>query len=31
VVLRGAGHEYGKHEAEAIEAATRWLGSVLRA
>ena len=30
VVLRGAGHEYGKHEAEAIDAAARWLGSVLR-
>ena len=30
VVLRGAAHEYGKHEAEAIDAATRWLGSVLR-
>lgn len=30
VVLRGAGHEYGKHEAEAIEAAARWLGSVVR-
>ncbi len=31
VVLRGAAHEYGKHEAEAIDAAVRWLGSVLRA
>ena len=31
VVLRGAAHEYGKHEAEAIDAAARWLGSVLRA
>jgi predicted alpha/beta-hydrolase family hydrolase len=31
VVLRGAAHEYGTHEAEAIEAAARWLGSVLRA
>jgi len=30
VVLRGAGHEYGSHEAEAIEAAARWLGSALR-
>ena len=30
VVLRGAGHEYGKHEAEAIDAAARWLGSMLR-
>jgi pimeloyl-ACP methyl ester carboxylesterase len=30
VVLRGAGHEYGTHEAEAIEAAARWLASVLR-
>ncbi len=30
VVLRGAVHEYGKHEAEAIDAAARWLGSVLR-
>jgi hypothetical protein len=30
VVLRGAGHDYGAHEAEAINAAARWLGSVLR-
>ncbi len=30
VVLRGAAHEYGKHEAEAIDAAARWLASVLR-
>ena len=30
VVLRGAAHEYGKHEGEAIDAAARWLGSVLR-
>lgn len=30
VVLRGAGHDYGAHEAEAIDAAARWLGSVLR-
>jgi hypothetical protein len=30
VVLRGAGHEYGTHEGEAIEVAARWLGSVLR-
>jgi len=30
VVLRGAAHEYGTHEAEAIDAAARWLGSVLR-
>ena len=30
VVLRGAGHEYGSHEAEAIDAASRWLGSMLR-
>jgi predicted alpha/beta-hydrolase family hydrolase len=30
VVLRGAGHEYGAHEAEAIDAAVRWLGSLLR-
>lgn len=30
VVLRGAGHEYGNHEAEAIDAAARWLGSMLR-
>ena len=30
VVLRGAAHEYGKHEAEAIDAAARWLGTVLR-
>jgi len=31
VVLRGAGHEYGKHEAEAIDAAARWLRSILLA
>ena len=31
VVLRGAAHDYGTHEAEAIDAAARWLGSVLRA
>ena len=30
VVLRGAGHEYGKHEAEAIDTAARWLGAMLR-
>lgn len=30
VVLRGAAHEYGSHEAEAIDAAARWLVSVLR-
>jgi predicted alpha/beta-hydrolase family hydrolase len=30
VVLRGAGHDYGTHEGEAIDAAARWLGSVLR-
>jgi predicted alpha/beta-hydrolase family hydrolase len=30
VIVRGAGHEYGPHEAEAIEAAARWLGSALR-
>jgi predicted alpha/beta-hydrolase family hydrolase len=30
VVLRGAAHEYGTHEAEAIDAAARWLVSVLR-
>jgi len=30
VVLRGAGHEYGSHEPEAIDAAVRWLVSVLR-
>lgn len=30
VVVRGAGHEYGSHEGEAVEAAARWLGSVLR-
>jgi hypothetical protein len=30
VVLRGAAHEYGTHEPEAIDAAARWLGSVLR-
>jgi len=29
VVLRGAAHEYGTHEAEAIAAAARWLASVL--
>jgi predicted alpha/beta-hydrolase family hydrolase len=31
VVLRGAGHDHGKQEAEAIDVAARWLGSVLRA
>jgi predicted alpha/beta-hydrolase family hydrolase len=31
VVLRGSGHDFGKQEAEAIDAAARWLGSVLRA
>ena len=30
VVLRGAGHDFGTHEAEAIDAVARWLGSVLR-
>ena len=30
VVIRGAGHDYGTHEAEALDAAARWLGSVLR-
>ncbi len=30
VVLRGAAHEHGTHEAEAIAAAARWLASVLR-
>jgi predicted alpha/beta-hydrolase family hydrolase len=30
VVVRGAGHEYGAREGEAIEAAVRWLRSVLR-
>ncbi len=30
VVLRGAAHEYGAHEPEAIAAASRWLASVLR-
>jgi uncharacterized protein len=30
VVLRGAGHDYGTHEAEAIDAAARWLASTLR-
>ena len=30
IVLRGAGHDYGTHEAEAIDAAARWLASVLR-
>ena len=31
VVLRGAAHDFASHEAEAIEAMARWLGSVLRA
>jgi len=30
VVLRGAGHEYGRQEGEAIDAAARWLTTVLR-
>jgi len=30
VVLRGAGHDFGTHEAEAVDATARWLGSVLR-
>ncbi|MHB8630569.1 MAG: alpha/beta family hydrolase [Candidatus Limnocylindria bacterium] len=30
VVVRGAGHEYRTHEAEAIDAAARWLAAVLR-
>lgn len=30
VVIRGAGHDYGSREGEAIEAAARWLGTVLR-
>lgn len=30
VVLRGAAHEYGTHEREAIDAAARWLAGVLR-
>jgi len=30
VVVRGAGHDYGARESEAIEAAARWLASVLR-
>ena len=30
VVLRGAGHEYGTHEPEAIDAAARWLEAILR-
>jgi predicted alpha/beta-hydrolase family hydrolase len=30
VVLRGTGHEFGKAEVEAIDAAARWLGSILR-
>lgn len=30
VVLRGAAHEYGTHEPEAIAAAARWLAGVLR-
>jgi len=29
VILRGAGHDYGSHEAEAIEAAARWLAGIL--
>jgi predicted alpha/beta-hydrolase family hydrolase len=31
VVIRGAGHDYGSREGEAIEAVARWLGAVLRA
>ena len=30
VVLRGAAHEYGSHETEAIDAAARWLAAALR-
>jgi predicted alpha/beta-hydrolase family hydrolase len=30
VVLRGAVHDYGTHEGEAIDAAARWLSSVFR-
>lgn len=30
VVLRGAGHDYGPRESEAIDAAARWLSTVLR-
>ena len=30
VVVRGAGHELGAHQAEAVDAAARWLESVLR-
>jgi len=30
VVLRGAGHDYGTREAEGIDAAARWLTSMLR-
>ena len=30
VVLRGAGHDFGTHEGEGIDAAARWLVSVLR-
>jgi len=30
VVVRGAGHDFGPHEGEAIDAVARWLPSVLR-
>ena len=30
VIVRGAAHEYGSHEGEAVEAAARWLATVLR-
>ena len=30
VVLRGAGHDFGSHDGEAIEAAARWLAGVLQ-
>jgi uncharacterized protein len=30
VVVRGAAHEFGPHEGEAIDAAARWLESALR-
>ncbi len=30
VILHGSAHEYGTHEAEAIDAAARWLAAILR-
>ena len=30
VVIRGSGHAYGAREPEAVAAAVRWLGTVLR-